>query len=158
MKKNSTSLKAGDKAPLFTCLNQNNLPISLVNLKGKKVVIYFYPADNTPTCTEEACNLRDNYKALLKSGYVVLGISPDSVKKHQNFIAKYKLPFDLLADTDLEIHHLYGVWAEKMLFGKKYMGTLRTTFVINEKGIIDEIISEVKSKDHANQILKTRNK
>lgn len=117
-------------------------------------MLYFYPQDNTPTCTVEACNLRDNYEALQKQGYVVLGVSPDSEKKHQNFIEKQKLPFDLLADTDLTFCNAFGVWAEKTTFGKTYMGVVRTTFIINEKGIIEEVIEKVESKRHAEQILK----
>ncbi len=116
-------------------------------------MIYFYPKDNTPTCTEQACNLRDNYDALITKGFVVLGISTDSEKSHQNFIKKYNLPFDLLADTDTKIVQDYGVWGEKQMFGKKYMGIIRTTFVIDENGIIEEIIEKVEAKNHSNQIL-----
>lgn len=120
---------------------------------GKKVVLYFYPQDNTPTCTVEACNLRDNYEALQAKGYVVLGVSPDSEKKHTKFIEKFQLPFDLLADEDLKICKDYGVWAEKTTFGKTYMGVVRTTFIIDEKGMIAEIIDKVESKRHSEQIL-----
>ena len=116
--------------------------------------MYFYPQDDTPTCTTEACNLRDNYQTLQKQGFVVLGVSPDSEKKHLKFIEKHQLPFDLLADTDLKICNDYGVWAEKTTFGKTYMGVVRTTFIIDEKGIISEIISKVESKRHSEQILK----
>jgi thioredoxin-dependent peroxiredoxin len=140
--------------PDFTINDQDGKPVTLSDLKGKKVVLYFYPADLTPTCTIEACNLRDNYKTLLKRGYEVLGISPDTEKKHLRFIAKEKLPFRLLSDVDLKVHNLYGTWGPKVLFGRNYMGTLRTTFVINEKGIIEDIIEKVVSKDHAAQILK----
>lgn len=148
-------LKKGKKAPDFTTTNQKGQLVSLSQFLGQKVVLYFYPQDNTPTCTEEACNLRDNYKALLKQGYVVLGISPDSEKKHQNFIKKFKLPFDLLADTDLRIIKAYKVWALKQLFGREYMGVLRTTYIIDEAGTIEEVIEKVVSKDHSNQILKS---
>jgi len=147
-------LKAGKKAPEFSIPNQHNETITLASLKGKKVVLYFYPKDNTPTCTEEACNLRDNYKLLQKNGYQVYGISPDSVKKHQNFISKFDLPFDLLSDTELTMVNKYKVWAEKTLYGRKYMGVLRTTYIINEEGVIEEVIEKVTSKDHTSQILK----
>ncbi|MCC7298763.1 MAG: thioredoxin-dependent thiol peroxidase [Bacteroidia bacterium] len=147
-------LKVGKKAPEFSIPNQHNETITLASLKGKKVVLYFYPKDNTPTCTEEACNLRDNYKLLQKNGYVVYGISPDSVKKHQNFISKFDLPFDLLSDTELTMVNKYKVWAEKTLYGRKYMGVLRTTYIINEEGVIEEVIEKVTSKDHTSQILK----
>ncbi len=116
-------------------------------------MLYFYPQDDTPTCTNEACNLRDNYKTLLKQGYHVLGVSPDTEKKHQKFIAKYKLPFDLLADPELKIIKAYGVWGKKELFGRKYMGVRRTTFVIDDSGLIKEIIEKVISKDHSAQIM-----
>jgi peroxiredoxin Q/BCP len=148
------SLKIGSKAPDFTVNDQDGKAVTLSDFKGKKVVLYFYPADLTPTCTTEACNLRDNYKALLKQGYEVLGVSPDTEKKHRKFIEKEKLPFRLLSDIDLKIHNLYGTWGDKVLFGREYKGTLRTTFVINEKGIIEDIIDKVVSKDHAAQILK----
>ncbi len=147
-------LKAGKKAPEFSIPNQHNETITLASIKGKKVVLYFYPKDNTPTCTEEACNLRDNYKLLQKNGYLVYGISPDSVKKHQNFISKFDLPFDLLSDTELTMVNKYKVWAEKTLYGRKYMGVLRTTYIINEEGVIEEVIEKVTSKDHTSQILK----
>ncbi len=147
------ALKIGSKAPNFTVNDQDGKPVTLSDLKGKKVVLYFYPADLTPTCTTEACNLRDNYKTLLKQGYEVLGISPDTEKKHRKFIEKEKLPFRLLADVDRKVHDLYGTWGPKVLFGRDYMGTLRTTFVINEKGIIEDIIDKVVSKNHTAQIL-----
>lgn len=149
------SLKAGDKAPDFELKNQKGELVRLTDLAGKKIVLYFYPQDDTPTCTTEACNLRDNYKALQKAGYTVLGVSPDSEKKHQKFITKYKLPFDLLADEGHKIAETYGVWGQKTLFGISYMGILRTTFLIDEKGVIEEVISAVKSKEHTKQILKT---
>jgi peroxiredoxin Q/BCP len=146
-------LKPGMKAPAFTALNEKGEKVTLAHYKGKKLVLYFYPKDNTPTCTDEACNLRDNYRKLLKEGYEVLGVSADSVKKHANFIKKFSLPFSLLADTDLSICKAYGVWGEKVLFGREYMGILRTTFVIGEDGKIREIISKVESKRHAEQVL-----
>jgi thioredoxin-dependent peroxiredoxin len=146
-------LKVGSKAPDFTVNDQNGKPVSLADFKGKKLVLYFYPQDLTETCTKQACNLRDNYKVLLQQGYEVLGVSTDSEKKHQKFIAKEKLPFRLLADTDKKLHALYGTWAEKFTFGRHYMGTLRTTYVIDEKGIISEVIEKVMSGDHTNQIL-----
>ena len=145
--------KVGSKAPDFTTNNENGKPVKLSDYKGKKVVLYFYPKDNTPTCTNEACNLRDNYSALQKAGYVVLGISTDNEKQHTKFIAKYNLPFTLLVDQDQHVHDLYGTWVEKQLYGRKYMGTARTTFLINEKGIIENIIEKVDSSNHAQQIL-----
>lgn len=148
------SLQAGDKAPQFKGKNQDGEVISLSDLKGRKVVLYFYPKDSTPGCTAQACNLRDNYEELLLSGYVVLGVSPDSEKSHQKFIKKYSLPFPLIADTDNKIAEDYGVWAEKSMFGKKYMGIVRTTFIIDEKGKIEEVISKVDTAEHTTQILK----
>ena len=147
------TLKPGDKAPDFAVSDQNGNNVQLSDFTGKKVVLYFYPQDNTPTCTMEACNLRDNYSQLKAKGYEVLGVSPDSAKKHTNFIKKFSLPFTLLADTDNKIIENYGLWAEKQMYGKKYMGVLRTTFIIDEKGVIERIISDVKSKEHADQIL-----
>lgn len=147
------TLKPGVKAPDFTLNDQDGNPVSLKDFNGKKVVLFFYPQDNTPTCTQEACNLRDNYAELKKSGFIILGISPDKEKKHQNFINKYKLPYTLLCDTDKVVHQLYGTWGEKMLFGRKYMGTLRTTFLINEDGNIARIIEKVEAKRHSEQIL-----
>ena len=147
-------LKVGDKAPSFSIPDQNGKPVKLSGFKGKKVVLYFYPRDMTPGCTLEACNLRDNYTMLLKKGYVVLGVSTDDEKSHQKFIAKEKLPFPLLADTDRTLHELYGTWVEKSLYGRKYMGTARTTFVISETGIIEDIIEKVETKNHTAQILK----
>lgn len=148
-----TKLKEGDKAPAFSSVNEKGEPVSLNDYKGKKLVLYFYPKDNTPTCTEEACDLRDNYKMFQKQGYEILGVSPDSVKRHQNFIAKYKLPFSLMVDEDHAIADAYGVWGEKMMFGRKYMGVIRTTFVINEKGKIAKVIEKVEAKRHSEQIL-----
>lgn len=148
------SLKVGDAAPDFSVNDQSGKPVKLSDFKGKKVVLYFYPKDNTPGCTAEACNLRDNYQALMKAGYVVLGVSQDDEKSHQKFIDKFELPFPLLADTEKEIHEKYGTWVEKSMYGRKYMGTARVTFVIDENGKIEEIIEKVKTKDHTAQILK----
>lgn len=148
------SLQAGDKAPVFKGKDQDGKEIKLSDFKGKKVVLYFYPKDDTPGCTAQACSLRDNYTALLKSNYEVIGVSSNDEKSHRKFITKYKLPFPLIADVDKSINELYGVWAEKSMFGKKYMGTVRTTFVINEKGVIEEVIDKVKTAEHAEQILK----
>lgn len=148
------NLRVGDKAPDFTANDQEGKPVQLSSLKGKKVVLYFYPKDMTPGCTAEACNLRDNYKLLLKQGYEVLGISTDNEKTHQKFIAKENLPFRLLSDTDKKVHDLYGTWVEKSMYGRKYMGTARTTFVIDEKGVLEEIIEKVDTKNHTDQILK----
>lgn len=146
-------LKVGDKAPAISSKDQNGQAISLKDYLGKKVVLYFYPQDNTPTCTTQACNLRDNYGAIKKAGFEILGVSVDNEKSHKKFIDKFQLPFSLIIDTDHNIVNDYGVWAEKMMFGKKYMGTLRTTFLIDEKGIITKIIDKVKSKEHTAQIL-----
>lgn len=148
------SLKVGDTAPDFSVNDQSGKPVNLSDFKGKKVVLYFYPKDNTPGCTAEACNLRDNYQALMKSGYIVLGVSTDNEKSHQKFIDKFQLPFPLLADTEKEIHEKYGTWVEKSMYGRKYMGTARVTFIIDENGKIEEIIEKVKTKDHTAQILK----
>lgn len=146
-------LKIGDKSPKFEGLDQNGDPIRLEDFKGKKLVLYFYPKDNTPGCTAESCDLRDNYEELLRKGYEVVGISSDSARKHQNFIKKYDLPFRLIADVDKSIHEQFGTWAEKQMFGRKYMGTVRTTFIIDEKGVLEEIIEKVDTKDHTAQIL-----
>jgi len=143
----------GKKAPAFSGPDQNGKIRSLEEFSGKKLVLYFYPKDNTPTCTVEACDLRDNYKRLKKAGYNILGVSADSAKRHQNFISKFDLPFDLLADEDQTICKAYNVWGEKSMFGKKYMGIIRTTFIINEEGIIEDIIEKVESKRHSEQIL-----
>lgn len=148
------SLKVGDSAPDFSVNDQSGNPVKLSDFKGKKVVLYFYPKDNTPGCTAEACNLRDNYEALQKAGYIVLGVSTDSEKSHQKFIDKFELPFPLLADTEKQIHEKYGTWVEKSMYGRKYMGTARTTFLIDENGKIEEIIEKVKTKDHTAQIIK----
>lgn len=148
------TLNEGDKAPAFSANNQKGETISLANYTGKKLVLYFYPKDDTPGCTKEACSLRDNYNLLLKQGYAILGVSPDNEKKHQKFIEKYELPFDLLADTDQAVANAYGVWVEKSMYGRKYMGIARTTFIIDEKGVISEIIKKVDTAAHAEQILK----
>lgn len=148
-------LQPGTKAPDFTVKDQNGNTVSLHDFKGKKVALYFYPKDNTPTCTEQACNLRDNIAALRKKGITVLGVSVDSERKHQNFIRKYSLPFPLLADTDHKLVDAFGVWGEKTLFGHKYMGTYRVTFLIDEDGKIAHVIDKVDAKDHADQILQT---
>lgn len=146
--------QAGQKAPDFAVKDQDGNIVKLSDLKGKKIVLYFYPKDMTEGCTFEACNLRDNYKLLQKQGYEVLGVSTDDEKMHQKFIKKEKLPFRLLADTDKAIHDAYGTWGEKSMYGRKFMGTLRTTFLIDEKGIIEEIIEKVNTKDHTAQILR----
>jgi len=148
-------LKQGDKAPAFTTTDQDGNKVSLKDFKGKKVVLYFYPKDNTETCTKEACNLRDNYATLKDKGIVVLGVSFDNQKSHKKFEQKYGLPFTLLVDEDKKIINDYDVWAEKLFMGRNYMGVLRTTFLINEKGKIDHIIEKVVSKDHAAQVLET---
>lgn len=148
------ALTAGTKAPDFKTKDQDGNDITLSALKGKKVVLYFYPRDMTPGCTAEACSLRDNYKALQKAGYEVFGISTDNEKSHQKFIAKEKLPFRLLADTDKAVHEKFGAWVEKSMYGRKYMGTARITYIINENGVIDEVIEKVDTKNHAGQILK----
>ncbi len=143
----------GKKAPAFTAQNQKNETVTLDTYKGKKLVLYFYPKDDTPGCTAEACDLRDNYSRFIKAGYAVLGVSPDSVKKHIRFIEKYQLPFDLLADEDHAVSEAYGVWKEKSMFGVKYMGVVRTTFVIDENGVVVDIIEKVDTKAHSKQVL-----
>ncbi|HEX4876028.1 MAG TPA: thioredoxin-dependent thiol peroxidase [Chitinophagaceae bacterium] len=147
------TLKEGDKAPAFSGIDQQGKKVSLANYKGKKVVLYFYPQDDTPTCTVQACNLRDNYTLLKKQGFEVIGVSPDDTDKHKKFETKYKLPFTLIADTSHKILEKYGVWDQKQLFGHQYMGVLRTTFVIDEKGIISKIFLRPKTKDHAREII-----
>tara|TARA_Y100000816_G_scaffold286351_1_gene267358 strand:+ start:570 stop:1022 length:453 start_codon:yes stop_codon:yes gene_type:complete len=147
------SLKVGDKAPEFSSFNQNGENISLKDFRGKNIILYFYPRDNTPGCTTQACNLRDNYKQIQDSGYIVLGVSSDSVKSHDKFIKKHDLPFDLIADEDKSIHKLYGTWIEKKMYGKVYMGTARWTFIIDDNGVIKEIIEKVKTKEHTQQII-----
>ena len=147
------TLAEGDKAPAFTSKDQNGNVVSLSDCKGQKVALYFYPEDDTPTCTIEACNLRDNYALLKKNGIKVLGVSPDDEKKHKKFEKKFDLPFTLLADEDKKIIDKYGVWGEKNLYGRKYMGIHRTTFLIDEKGIIKKIFKKPKSKMHSEEIL-----
>lgn len=147
-------LKIGDKAPKFEVNDQSGNPVKLSDYNGKKVVLYFYPKDQTPGCTAESCNLRDNYDALQKAGYEVLGISSDNEKSHLRFIEKQNLPFTLLADTEKKVHELYGTWVEKKMYGRTYMGTARTTFIIDENGVIEDIIEKVKTKEHTSQILK----
>jgi thioredoxin-dependent peroxiredoxin len=148
------ALTAGQMAPEFEAKDQNGNTIKLSDYRGKKVVLYFYPKDNTPGCTAQACDLRDNYDALLKAGFVVLGVSSDDEKSHLKFIEKQNLPFPLIADTDLKVHEKYGTWAEKSMYGRKYMGTLRYTFVIDEEGKLMEVIEKVNTKNHTSQILK----
>jgi peroxiredoxin Q/BCP len=148
-------MNIGDKAPEILGINEKGEEIRLSNYKGKKLVLYFYPKDSTSGCTAQACNLRDNYDALRQAGYEVVGVSVDSEKSHQKFIEKNSLPFPLIADTDKKLVEQFGVWGEKSMYGRKYMGTFRTTFIINEEGIVERIIGpkEVKTKDHAAQIL-----
>jgi peroxiredoxin Q/BCP len=147
-------LNIGDKAPDFASKDENGTPIKLSDYLGKKIVLYFYPKDNTSGCTAQACDLKDNYDFLQKNGYEVLGVSSDDEKSHRKFIEKYSLPFKLIADTSKEVHELYGTWQEKKMYGKTYMGTVRTTFLIDEQGIIADIITKVVTKTHASQILK----
>jgi len=146
-------LQAGTKAPNFKGLNENGETIKLSDYKGKKLILFFYPKDNTPGCTTEACNLRDNYAELQKQGFELLGVSPDSSKKHTKFIEKFNFPFPLLADEEKEVIKAFGVWGPKQFMGKKYDGLLRTTFVIDEKGKIENVIEKVKTKTHAEQIM-----
>ncbi len=150
--KNMITLKIGDKAP--DIVTKSNT-VSLTQFKGKKIVLYFYPRDNTPGCTAEACNLKDNYAELQKQGYEVLGVSPDNEKSHQKFVEKFSLPFQLIPDPDKEILNTYGVYGEKMMYGKVTKGVLRTTFVIDEEGKIEKIIEKVKTNDHTAQIITT---
>jgi len=152
-----TQLKIGDKDPVFEGVNQNGEKISLNDFSGKKLILYFYPKDNTPGCTAESCNLNDNYDFWINKGFDVVGVSPDSEKSHQKFIEKYGLKFNLIADTEKEILQVYGAWGEKSMYGKKYMGVLRTTFVIDENGIIQDVFAKVKTKDHTNQIAQSLN-
>jgi peroxiredoxin Q/BCP len=147
------ALQIGDPAPEISAKDQSGNEVKLSDYKGKKVILYFYPKDDTPGCTAQACNLRDNYDALLEKGYVVLGVSVDDEKSHQKFIKKFDLPFPLLADTDHAIVEAYHVWVEKNMYGRTYMGTARTTFVIDENGVISEIIQKVDTKNHTDQIL-----
>jgi len=147
------SVNEGDKAPTFTGIDQNGKKVSLSDFKDKKVVLYFYPEDDTPTCTIQACNLRDNYKLLKKNGFVVIGVSPDDEKSHKKFETKFDLPFILIADPDHKIIDKYGVWGEKQMFGNHYMGVHRTTFVIDQKGTIRKIFQRPKNKAHAEEII-----
>ncbi len=146
-------LQQGDKAPAFKGINQHGEPVKLTDYKGKKLVLYFYPKDSTPGCTAEACDLRDNYHQFIANGYEILGVSPDSAKSHIKFIEKYELPFSLLADEDHSIAEAFGAWGEKSMYGKKYMGILRSTFVIDEKGKIEKVIEKVNTKAHTQQLL-----
>lgn len=145
-------LQIGDKAPTIEAKNQNGELIRLTDFLGKKVILYFYPKDNTPGCTTEACNFRDNYQSLRNDGFEVIGVSIDNEQSHQKFISKFDLPFNLLADDDQKIVNDYGVWVEKNMYGRKYMGTARTTFVIDEQGIIQHIIKKVDNKNASQQI------
>ena len=148
------NLQIGSPAPDFSANNQKGETLSIGDFTGKKLVLYFYPKDDTPGCTAEACSLRDNYQDLIAKGFSILGVSPDTEAKHQKFIDKYNLPFDLLADTDNAVALAYGVWVEKSMYGRKYMGIARTTFVIDEQGNLAEIIEKVDTKNHATQIIK----
>ncbi len=148
----TTKLKIGDKAPDISGKNEKGETLSLQDFLGKKLVIYFYPKDDTSTCTTESCNLRDNYASLKNKGYEIIGVSPDDERSHQKFISKYKLPFSLIVDTDHAWIKAFDVWGSKTVFGKSYDGLIRTTFVIDEKGTITNIIDEVEAKNHAEQI------
>ncbi len=149
------ALSKGDKAPAFEGKDQDGNPISLSDYAGKKLVLYFYPKDDTSGCTAQACNLRDNLPALKSQGYEILGVSTDDEKSHKKFIEKYGLNFPLLADTDKKVVEAYDVWKEKSMYGRKYMGTMRTTYLIDENGMITDVIEKVKTADHTNQIIKT---
>jgi peroxiredoxin Q/BCP len=153
MANHTTSIKEGDKAPNFKGKDQNGKVVSLKDFTGKKLVIYFYPKDNTPGCTVEACNLRDNYSLLKKKGFEILGVSADDETKHLKFIEKFDLPFSLIADVDLKVIRAFDVWGEKKFMGKTYDGINRTTFVIDEKGKIERVITSVDTKNHTEQIL-----
>jgi peroxiredoxin Q/BCP len=146
------SIQEGKKAPVFTAIDQDGEKIKLADFKGKKLALYFYPKDDTSTCTVQACNLRDGYKTLEKKGIVVIGVSPDDGKSHLKFIAKHKLPFRIIADTDKKLVEKYGVWGEKQLYGNKYMGVFRTTFLIDENGVVLKVIGKPKVKEHAAEI------
>lgn len=149
----AVTLKEGDKAPDFSGVDQNGNTIQLSDFAGKNLILYFYPKDNTPGCTKEACNLRDNYNMWLDKGYAVLGVSPDSEASHQKFIAKYDLPFPLLADKEKTVMQAYGTYGEKNMYGKKVMGVLRTTFVIDENGTINQVFKRPKNAEHSEQIV-----
>ena len=148
-----SKLQIGDKAPSINAIDQNGNNITLEQYQGKKVVLYFYPKDMTPGCTAQSCNLSDNYTALQKNGYDVLGVSCDSLKRHQKFIAKHGLPFNLISDEDHKVVNDYGVWQLKKFMGREYMGIVRTTFIIDENGLISDIISKVNTKEHTSQII-----
>jgi peroxiredoxin Q/BCP len=148
------TIKEGDQAPEFSASDELGNPLSISTFKGKKLILFFYPKDDTPGCTAENCNLRDNYAVLLEKGFAVVGVSPDSAKKHQGFKTKYGLPFPLIPDSDQQIMKLYGTWGEKQMYGRTYEGVLRTTFVINEEGIVEKIFEKVDTKNHTAQILK----
>jgi len=147
------TLKEGDKAPGFTAKDQNGKTVSLSDFSGKHVILYFYPKDDTPGCTAEACSFRDNYEDMLGKGYEVIGVSTDDEKSHKKFETKYSLPFHLIADTEKSIVEAYGVWVEKNMYGKKYMGTARTTFIIDTQGTIEKIIEKVDTKNASEQII-----
>ncbi|MFN5477129.1 MAG: thioredoxin-dependent thiol peroxidase [Sphingobacteriales bacterium] len=146
-------LEAGQKAPSFKGKNQSGESVSLKDYLGKKLAIFFYPEDDTPTCTEQACNLRDNYALLKKEGIEVVGISPDDVKSHEQFIGKFELPYTLVADPQKKIIEAYGVWGEKNMYGRKYMGLIRTTFLVDEKGVIKHIFKKPRVRQHAEEII-----
>lgn len=146
-------LKAGDKAPAFSAVNELGEAVSLADFQGKKLILFFYPKDDTPGCTAENCNLRDNYGLLESKGFALVGVSPDSAKKHQNFKQKHQLPFPLIPDTEQELLKLYGVWGPKQMYGRTYEGVYRTTFVISETGIIEQVFDKVNTKSHTEQIL-----
>lgn len=147
-----SKLKEGDPAPAIDAVDQNGEKISLDDYRGKKIVLYFYPKDNTPGCTAESCDLRDNYSQFLERGFEIIGVSADSEKSHQNFISKYNLPFRLIADVEKKVLMDYGAWGEKKMYGKSYMGILRKTFIINEDGVVEKIIEKVNTKQHSTQI------
>lgn len=154
----ATHLQVGDQAPLFTGKDEHGNNIALKDWKGKKVILYFYPEDDTPACTVQACNLRDHYEVLQQEGYMVVGVSPNDEASHQKFKSKYSLPFTLLSDPQHTIINQYGVWGEKNLYGRKYMGLHRTTFVIDEKGVIQQILKKPRTKIHTEEILKRKEK
>lgn len=147
-----TTLRKGDKAPEFEGLNQSGQKISLKEFRGKKLILYFYPKDNTPGCTAESCNLNDNYQNWLSKGYEVVGVSPDSVASHKKFADKFNFGFNLVADPDTDILKAYGVWGEKSMYGKTYMGVFRTTFVIDEQGIVEQVFEKIDTKNHTDQL------
>lgn len=152
-----TTLQKGEKAPHFEGINQKGEKISLEGFSGKQLILYFYPKDDTPGCTAEACDLNDNYQSWTDRGYEVVGVSPDSMKSHQKFVEKYGLKFSLLSDEEKVILSAYGAWGEKQMYGKSYMGVLRKTFVIDEQGVIAEVFEKVDTKNHSDQIIKTLN-